>query len=115
MEKDEKKYEEHLKMYKSLMKKYKFFFDEYNTFVKSGDEITKIDVKLDDETNAKNTLIEENLEVELNEKLIKKSFLLDNIKVLKKQIKIIEDKQNEERIKEEKKAKACKTMIMIIY
>lgn len=108
MEKDEKKYEEHLKMYKSLMKKYKFFFDEYNTFVKSGDEITKIDVKLDDETNAKNTLIEENLEVELNEKLIKKSFLLDNIKVLKKQIKIIEDKQNEERIKEEKKAKACK-------
>ena len=108
MEKDEKKYEEHLKMYKSLMKKYKFFFDEYNTFVKSGDEITKIDVKLDDETNAKNTLIEENLEVELNEKLIKKSFLLDNINVLKKQIKIIEDKQNEERIKEEKKAKACK-------
>ena len=106
MEKDENKYEEHLKLYKSLVKKYHYFFDEYNTFVKSGDEITKIDVKLDDDTNAKNSLIEENLEVELNEKLIKKTFLLDNIKILKRQIKIIEDKQNEEKIKEEKKA--CK-------
>lgn len=108
MEKDEKKYEEHLKMYKTLYKKYEFFLDEYNSFLKSGDEITKVDVKLDDDTNAKNYLIEENLEVELNEKLIKKSYLLDNINSLKLQIKIIEEKQQEERLREEKKAEGCK-------
>ena len=108
VEKDEKKYEEHLKMYKSLLKKYYFFLDEYNTFLKSGDEITKIDVKLDDETNAKNYLIEEDLEVKLNEKLIKKSYLLGNINDLKLQIKYIEDKQKEEKLREEKKAQAAK-------
>ena len=108
VEKDEKKYEEHLKMYKSLLKKYYFFLDEYNTFLKSGDEITKIDVKLDDETNAKNYLIEEDLEVKLNEKLIKKSYLLGNINDLKLQIKFIEDKQKEEKLREEKKAQAAK-------
>ena len=108
VEKDEKKYEEHLKMYKSLLKKYYFFLDEYNTFLKSGDEITKIDVKLDDETNAKNFLIEEDLEVKLNEKLIKKSYLLGNINDLKLQIKFIEDKQKEEKLREEKKAQAAK-------
>ena len=68
LEKEEKKYEEHLKMYKALVKKYEYFLDEYNTFLKCGDEITKVDVKLFDDTNAKNYLIEENLEVELNEK-----------------------------------------------
>ena len=108
LEKDEKKYEEHLKMYQSLLKKYEYFLDEYNTFLKCGDEITKIDVKLDDDTNAKNYLIEEDLEVELNEKLIKKSYLLGNINSLKLQIKFIEDKQQEEKIREEKKAQACK-------
>ena len=108
VEKDEKKYEEHLKMYKSLLKKYYFFLDEYNTFLKSGDEITKIDVKLDDETNAKNYLIEEDLEVKLNEKLIKKSYLLGNINDLKLQIKFIEDKQKEEKLREEKKSQAAK-------
>ena len=82
--------------------------EEYNTFLKCGDEITKIDVKLFDDTNAKNALIEENLEVELNEKLIKKSYLLDNINNLKLQIKIIEDKQKEEKLLEEKKEQAYK-------
>ncbi len=108
LEKDEKKYEEHLKMYKSLLKKYDYFLDEYNTFLKCGDEITKIDVKLFDDTNAKNYLIEENLEVELNEKLIKKSYLLGNINNLKLQIKFIEDKQKEEKLSEEKKEQASK-------
>ena len=108
LEKDEKKYEQHLKLYKSLYKKYEYFLEEYNTFLKCGDEITKIDVKLFDDTNAKNALIEENLEVELNEKLIKKSYLLDNINNLKLQIKIIEDKQKEEKLLEEKKEQAYK-------
>ena len=108
LEKEEKKYEEHLKMYKALVKKYEYFLDEYNTFLKCGDEITKVDVKLFDDTNAKNYLIEENLEVELNEKLIKKSFLLSNINNLKLQIKFIEEKQQEEKLKEEKKLQSCK-------
>ena len=108
LEKDEKKYEQHLKLYKSLYKKYEYFLEEYNTFLKCGDEITKIDVKLFDDTNAKNALIEENLEVELNEKLIKKSYLLDNINNLKLQIKIIEDKQKDEKLLEEKKEQAYK-------
>ena len=108
LEKDEKKYEQHLKLYKSLYKKYEYFLEEYNTYLKCGDEITKIDVKLFDDTNAKNALIEENLEVELNEKLIKKSYLLDNINNLKLQIKIIEDKQKEEKLLEEKKEQAYK-------
>jgi hypothetical protein len=107
LEKEEKKYEEHLKMYKALLKKYEYFLDEYNTFLKCGDEITKVDVKLFDDTNAKNYLIEENLEVELNEKLIKKSFLMSNINNLKLQIKFIEEKQQEEKLREEKKVKNC--------
>lgn len=107
LEKEEKNYEQHLKLYQILYKKYKYFLDEYNTFLKCGDEITKIDVKLFDDTNAKNSLIEENLEVELNEKLIKKSFLLNNINNLKLQMKLIEQKQMEEKLKEEKK-EACK-------
>ena len=60
------------------------------------------------ETNAKNYLIEEDLEVKLNEKLIKKSYLLGNINDLKLQIKFIEDKQKEEKLREEKKAQAAK-------
>ena len=110
LEKEEKNYEQHLKLYKLLYNKYQYFLEEYNTFLKSGDEITKIDVKLFDDTNAKNYLIEENLEVELNEKLIKKSFLLNNINNLKLQIKLIEEKQLEEKLKEEKKEQACKLM-----
>ena len=54
LEKEEKAYEEHLKLYKSLVKKHQYFLDEYNSFLKCGDEITKIDVKLFDDTNAKN-------------------------------------------------------------
>ena len=108
LEKEETNYEQHLKLYKILYKKYQYFLDEYNTFLKCGDEITKIDVKLFDDTNAKNSLIEENLEIELNDKLIKKSFLLSNINNLKLRIKLIEEKQKEEKLREEKKEEACK-------
>ena len=87
MEKDAKIYEDHLKLYQILVKKYKYYLDEYNSYLKTGDEITKIEVKLTDETNAKNCLIEENLEVELSEKLIKKSNLMTKINNLKLQIK----------------------------
>jgi hypothetical protein len=105
MELDENNYEKQLKLYKVLCKKYEIFLAEYNSYLKSGDEIAKIDVKLFDDTNIKNSLIEEDLDVKLNEKLLKKSYLLNNINSLKSKIAVIEEKLHEEKIKEEKKLK----------
>ena len=82
--------------------------DEYNSYLKTGDEITKIEVKLFDDTNIKNSLIEEDLEVKLSDKLLKKTFLLGNIKDLKLQIKLVEEKLQEEKLKEEKRANNLK-------
>ena len=67
--------------------------------------MTKVEVKLFDDTNTKNLLIEEDLEIELNEKLLKKSYLLNNINTLKSHLKVIEEKLEEEKIEEEKKLK----------
>ena len=100
---DEKNYEKHLKLYKILKLKYEYFLEEYNSFVKSGNEITKIDVKLFDDMNAKNYLIEENLDIELNEQKMRSQNLIDNIKELKLKIKKLDEKQ-----KEEKKLHFCK-------
>ena len=105
MELDENNYEKQLKLYKVLCKKYEIFLAEYNSYIKSGDEIAKIEVKLFDDTNIKNSLIEEDLDVELNEKLLKKSYLLNNINSLKSKIAVIEEKLHEEKMKEEKKLK----------
>ena len=105
MEFDENNYEKQLKLYKVLCKKYEIFLAEYNSYLKSGDEIAKIEVKLFDDTNIKNSLIEEDLDVELNEKLLKKSYLLNNINSLKSKIAVIEEKLHEEKMKEEKKLK----------
>ena len=90
-------------------RKYEYFLEEYNTYIKSGNEIAKIDVKLNDNTNAKNTLIEEDLDIELNEKLLRKKNLMDNINELKLKIKILEDKQKEDKLKHEK-THFCKVM-----
>ena len=105
---DEKNYEKHLRLYKSLKRKYEYLIEEYNTFMKSGNEITKIEVKLFDDTNAKNSIIEENLDIELNEQRIRKQNLMDNINDIKKKIKFMEEKQKEEQLKEEKKLRFCK-------
>lgn len=111
---DETNYEKHMKLYKSLVRKYEYYLEEYNTYMKSGNEIAKIDVKLFDDTRAKNTLIEENLDIKLNEQLLKKENLMDNINDLKEKIKILEEKQKEEQEKEEKerekKVHLCKFM-----
>ena len=106
---DERKYEKNLRLYKSLMRKYEYFLEEYNTYIKSGNEIAKVDVKLNDYTNAKNTLIEEDLDIELNEQLLRKKNLMDNINELKIKIKILEDKQKEEKLKHGK-THFCKVM-----
>ena len=105
---DKINYEKHLKLYKTLCQKYEIFLDEYNSYLKTGDEITKIEVKLFDDTNIKNSLIEEDLEVKLSDKLLKKTFLLGNIKDLKLQIKLVEEKLQEEKLKEEKRANNLK-------
>lgn len=111
---DETNYEKHLKLYKSLVRKYEYYLEEYNTYVKSGNEITKIDVKLFDDTIAKNTLIEENLDIKLNEQLLKKENLMDNINDLKVKIKILEEKK-EEQLKEEKEKKEHLCRYMGLY
>jgi hypothetical protein len=99
---EEKKYEKYLKLYSGLIRKYKYFLDEYNTYCKSGEEITKIDVKLSDDTNIKNLLKEENLQIELCEKIIRKENLLENINMLKKRIKNLSEKKVEDKIKDMK-------------
>lgn len=101
-ETDKKNYENFLKKYQILVNTYKYLSNEYDSYAKSGDEITKIDVKLDDESYAKTLLIKEDLEVKLGDKLIENSALVENMNTLKKEIKVIEDKQ-EERDKREKK------------
>ena len=102
-ETDKKNYENFLKKYQILVNTYKYLSNEYDSYAKSGDEITKIDVKLDDESYAKTLLIKEDLEVKLGDKLIENSVLVENMNTLKKEIKVIEDKQQEERDKREKK------------
>ena len=102
-ETDKKNYENFLKKYQILVNTYKYLSNEYDSYAKSGDEITKIDVKLDDESYAKTLLIKEDLEVKLGDKLIENSALVENMNILKKEIKVIEDKQQEERDKREKK------------
>lgn len=102
-ETDKKNYENFLKKYQILLNTYKYLSNEYDSYAKSGDEITKIDVKLDDESYAKTLLIKEDLEVKLGERLIENSALVENMNTLKKEIKVIEDKQQEERDKREKK------------
>ena len=102
-ETDKKNYENFLKKYQILVNTHKYLSNEYDSYAKSGDEITKIDVKLDDESYAKTLLIKEDLEVKLGDKLIENSALVENMNTLKKEIKVIEDKQQEERDKREKK------------
>ena len=102
-ETDKKNYENFLKRYQILVNTYKYLSNEYDSYAKSGDEITKIDVKLDDESYAKTLLIKEDLEVKLGDRLIENSALVENMNTLKKEIKVIEDKQQEERDKREKK------------
>ena len=102
-ETDKKNYENFLKKYQILVNTYKYLSNEYDSYAKSGDEITKIGVKLDDESYAKTLLIKEDLEVKLGDKLIENSALVENMNTLKKEIKVIEDKQQEERDKREKK------------
>lgn len=102
-ETDKKNYENFLKKYQILVNTYKYLSNEYDSYAKSGDEITKIDVKLDDESYAKTLLIKEDLEVKLGDKLIENSALVENMNTLKKEIKVIEDKQQEERDKREKR------------
>ena len=96
------------KQYNILSNGYEYYKDEYNSFLKTGDEMTKINVKLDDDTNAKNELIKEDLEVKLNDKIIQKSFLIGNINRLKLKMKSITDQEKEKSSRYEKRLLASK-------
>lgn len=99
-EKEEENYKKYLGLYKILAKKYEYYFDEYNSFCKSGNEMTQIDVKLSDDTNAKNSMKEENLQIELSEQIIRKENLMDNINILKRRLQMLKIKKSEEKIKD---------------
>ena len=105
LEKDEQNFLKHVESYRTLCNKYEYFLEEYNTYDKTGDEKTQVEVKLFDDTNAKYSLIEEDLKVKLNDKLLKKNNLINQKSYLIKEIKILEDKQKEEQMNEEKKNK----------
>ena len=100
---DKKNYEELYKNYQNIFRFYNYLTKEYNSYAKTGDEITKLNVKLDDETFARSLLIKEDLEIKLNDRLIENSVLVENMNNLKKEIKIIEDKQQEEKSNRERK------------
>ena len=72
--------------------------------------MTKIDVKLNDKSYANNIILAEDLDIKFNDELIKKSYLIDNINNLKSQIKLIEDKQKEEKEKRGGRLLACELM-----
>ena len=76
--------------------------------IKTGDEMTKINVKLDDDTNAKNELIKEDLEVKLNDKIFQKYFSIGNINRLKLKMKSITDQEKEKNSRYEKRLLASK-------
>jgi hypothetical protein len=111
-ETDKKNCDDFLKKYQDLINTYKYLSNEYNSFAKSGEEIAKIDVKLDDESYAKALLVKEDLEIKLGDRLIENSALVESVKSLKNDIKIIEDKQQEEREKREKKLLAFRLSVI---
>ena len=109
-ETEQKNYEEKLKAYKALLCRHEYFLDEYNSFLKTADEMTKIDVKLFDDTKTRTILIKEDLDIKLNEKLLQKSYLMSNINKLKSKIKMIKEQEKEKKWNKEKKLLACKIM-----
>lgn len=100
---EETNYDDTLKKYKTLTNKYDYFLEEYNSYDKTGNEITKQEVKLFDNTKVKNILIEEDLKIKLNEKLLKKNNLMNKKNNIKNEIKLLEDKIKEQQLIDEKK------------
>ena len=100
---EEIKYADHLKEYKTLTNKYDYFLEEYNSYDKTGNEMAKQEVKLFDNTKVKNILIEEDLKVKLNEKLLKKTNLMNKKNNIKNEIKMLEEKIRDQQLIEEKK------------
>lgn len=83
---DLKSFEKLEKEYKFLKKKYMFFQQEYNKYEKTGEELTKEEVRLFDKSNQNNIIIEENLEIKLNDANLKKERLTNVMEDLHKKI-----------------------------
>ena len=103
LNKEEINYDDHLKEYKTLINKYDYFLEEYNSYDKTGNEIAKQEVKLFDNTKVKNMLIEEDLNIKLNEKLLKRNNLMNKKNKIQNEIKMLEEKIREQQLIEEKK------------
>ena len=103
LNKEEINYDDHLKEYKTLINKYEYFLEEYNSYDKTGNEIAKQEVKLFDNTKVKNMLIEEDLNIKLNEKLLKRNNLMNKKNKIQNEIKMLEEKIREQQLIEEKK------------
>ena len=103
LNKEEIKYDDHLKEYKTLINKYEYFLEEYNSYDKTGNEIAKEEVKLFDNTKVKNMLIEEDLNIKLNEKLLKRNNLMNKKNNIQNGINMLKEKIREQQLLEEKK------------
>ena len=103
LNKEEINYDDHLKEYKTLINKYEYFLEEYNSYDKTGNEIAKEEVKLFDNTKVKNMLIEEDLNIKLNEKLLKRNNLMNKKNNIQNGINLLKEKIREQQLLEKKK------------
>lgn len=97
---EEEKYKQLLKDYLVLAEKCEYYQIEYDKFDKYPEEKLKDDLNLFDNTKKNDILTEENLKIELAEKIFVRDKLIDNVNNLHKQINIIEEKQKEMKEKE---------------
>ena len=84
---EEKQYQKLKKDYKYMLKKRDYFQQAYDEYEKVPEDLVKIDIKLEDHTNEKNALKEENLNIQLIEKSFVTNRLMNSINNLNKKIK----------------------------
>ena len=84
---EEKQYQKLKKEYRYMLKKRDYFQEAYDEYEKIPEDLVKIDIKLEDHTNAKNALEEENLNIKLVEKNFETNRLMNSINNLNKKIK----------------------------
>ena len=101
-QKEKDNYKKTLKEYEILKAKFRYYTDIYNSYSKTGQEVAKQDVKLFDSSSIKNTIIVENLDLKLNESLMKKKKLKNALDEIKKKIKPFEEKARKRKEFEER-------------
>ena len=84
---EEKQYQKLKKEYKYMLKKRDYFQEAYDEYEKVPEDLVKVDIKLEDHTNEKNALEEENLNIKLIEKNFETNRLMNSINKLSNKIK----------------------------